>query len=85
MGEFKLAGMDCDPVILKAIKDGKVDCSIWQDGLAQGENALRLAILAAQGEEISDYIIPYEVCTKDNIEEYEKKAAERDELAKKYF
>ena len=85
MGEIKLAGMDCDPVILKAIKDGKVDCSIWQDGLAQGENALRLAILAAQGEEISDYIIPYEVCTKDNIEEYEKKAAERDELAKKYF
>lgn len=85
MGEIKLAGMDCDPVILKAIKDGKVDCSIWQDGLAQGENALRLAIEVARGKEISDYIIPYEVCTKDNIEEYEQKAAERDELAKKYF
>ncbi|MGL6197495.1 MAG: sugar ABC transporter substrate-binding protein [Lachnospiraceae bacterium] len=85
IGEIKLAGMDCDPVILKAIKDGKVDCSIWQDGLAQGENALRLAIDAAQGKEVSDFIIPYEVCTKDNIDEYEQKAAERDELAKKYF
>lgn len=85
IGEIKLAGMDCDPVVLQAIKDGKVDCSIWQDGLAQGENALRLAIEAASGNEISDYIIPYEVCTKENIEEYEAKAAERDELAKKYF
>ena len=77
--------MDCDPVIMQAIEDGKVDCSIWQDGIAQGENALRVAIEAAQGKEVSDVIIPYEVCTKDNIEEYKEKAAVRDELAKKYF
>lgn len=82
---IKLAGMDCDPVILQAIKDGKVDCSIWQDGIAQGEMALKVAIDAAQGKEVHDVIIPYEVCTKDNLEEYEAKAAERDALAKKYF
>lgn len=85
LDQITLAGMDCDPVIMEAIKAGKVDCSIWQDGLAQGEYALRLAIEAAQGKEISDYIIPYEVCTKENVEEYEAKAAERDALAKKYF
>lgn len=85
IGEIKLAGMDCDPVILKAIADDKVDCSIWQDGLAQGENAIRLAIEAAQGNEVEDYIIPYEVCTKDNLAEYKEKADARDELAKKYF
>lgn len=82
---IRLAGMDCDPVILQAIKDGKVDCSIWQDGIAQGEMALKTAIEAAQGKEVHDIIIPYEVCTKDNLEEYEAKAAERDALAKKYF
>ncbi len=82
---IKLAGMDCDPVILQAIKEGKVDCSIWQDGIAQGEMALKTAIEAASGKEVHDIIIPYEVCTKDNLEEYEAKAAERDALAKKYF
>lgn len=85
MDKIKLAGMDCDAVILQAIEEGKVDCSIWQDGIAEGENALRIAIEAAQGKEVSDMIIPYEVCTKDNVEEYKAKAAKRDELAKKYF
>ncbi len=85
LDNIKLAGMDCDPVIMQAIKDGKVDCSIWQDGLAQGEMALETAIKAAKGEEVSDIIIDYEVCTKDNIEKYEKLAEERDALAKKYF
>lgn len=28
LDEIKLAGMDCDPVIRQAIRDGKVDCSI---------------------------------------------------------
>lgn len=85
IGEIKLAGMDCDPVILKAIEDGKVDCSIWQDGNSQGENAIRLAIEAAKGNEVEDFIIPYEVCTKANLADYKERAAARDELAKKYF
>lgn len=85
IGEIKLAGMDCDPVVMQAIRDGKVDCSIWQDGLAQGEMALETAIKAAKGEPVSDIIIDYEVCTKENIEKYEKMAEERDALAKKYF
>lgn len=85
LGEIVLTGMDCDPTILQAIKEGKVQSSIWQDGNAQGENALRLAIEAAQGKEVSDYMVPYEVCNGDNIDEYLKKADERDALAKQYF
>lgn len=85
IGKIKLAGMDCDPTILKAIKDGKVECSIWQDGNGQGENALRLAIAAAKGEKVEDMMIPYEVCNGDNIDDYMQKAKVRDELAKKYF
>lgn len=85
IGEIKLTGMDCDPVILKAIEEGKVDSSVWQDGNGQGENAIRIAIEAAKGNKVEDFIIPYEVCTKDNVADYQKKAAARDELAKKYF
>ncbi|MBQ6595556.1 MAG: substrate-binding domain-containing protein [Clostridia bacterium] len=85
IGKVKLSGMDCDPEIMQAIVDGKVDSSIWQDGVGQGSNALRLAIAAARGEEVSDYLLPYEVCSVDNIDEYLIKAEERNELARQYF
>jgi ABC-type sugar transport system substrate-binding protein len=85
IGEVLLTGMDCDPAIMELIKEGKVQSSIWQDGLGQGEWSLRLAIDAAQGKEVSDYMIPYEICNTDNIDEYMVKADERNALAKEYF
>lgn len=84
-GKVLLAGMDCDMPVLEKIKAGVVDNSIWQDGLGQGSNSLRLAIDAAKGIEISDYIIPYEVCTAENVDKYIKMAEDRNELANQYF
>lgn len=85
LGKIKLAGMDCDPLIMGYIKEGIVDNSIWQDGVGQGANAVRLAVDAVNGKKVSDFLLPYEVCTKDSIEHYMKLAVERDALAKKYF
>lgn len=85
IGEIALSGMDCDMPIMEAIKEGKVQSSIWQDGLGQGANALRLAIEAASGQEVEDYMIPYEICNADNVDDYIKQAEERNELAKQYF
>ena len=85
VGKVKLSGMDCDPMIMDAIEAGTVDSSIWQDGVGQGENALRIAIEAAKGNPVSDYFLPYEVCTGDNIAEYLTRAEARNELAKLYF
>ena len=84
-GKILIAGMDCDVPVMEKIKAGVVDNSIWQDGLGQGENALRLAIDAANGKEVSDFIIPFEVCTKDNVDGYMKQAEERNAIAAKYF
>lgn len=84
-GKILLGGMDCDMPVMEKIKAGVVDCSIWQDGLGQGENALRVAIEAAQGKEVADYMIPFEVCTKDNVDAYIEKAKARDEISSKYF
>jgi len=84
-GKILLGGMDCDMPVMDKIKAGVVDNSIWQDGLGQGEWALRLAIDAAQGKTISDHIIPFEVCTKDNVDSYIKQAEARNALAAKYF
>lgn len=85
IGEIALSGIDCDMPIMEAIKEGKVQSSIWQDGLGQGSNALRLAIEAAQGNEVEDLMIPYEICNIDNVDDYIKQAEERNEIAKQYF
>jgi ABC-type sugar transport system substrate-binding protein len=84
-GKIKLAGMDCDPLVMQAIKDGIVDDSIWQDGVGQGANAVRLALDAANGKKVKDFLLPYEVCSKENLDHYLELAKERDALAKKYF
>jgi len=84
-GKILLGGMDCDMPVMEKIRSGVVDNSIWQDGLGQGEWALRLAIDAAQGKSISDHIIPYEVCTKDNVDSYIQQAQARNALSAKYF
>ena len=84
-GKILLGGMDCDMPVMDKIKAGVVDNSIWQDGLGQGEWALRLAIDAANGKTISDHIIPFEVCTKDNVDSYIKQAEARNALSAKYF
>jgi ABC-type sugar transport system substrate-binding protein len=84
-GKVLLGGMDCDMPVMEKIKAGIVDNSIWQDGLGQGEWALRLAIDAARGKKISDHIIPYEVCTKENVDAYIKQAQARNALSATYF
>jgi ABC-type sugar transport system substrate-binding protein len=84
-GKILLGGMDCDMPVMDKIKSGVVDNSIWQDGLGQGEWSLRLAIDAAQGKKVSDHIIPYEVCTKENVDGYIKQAEARNNLAARYF
>ncbi len=84
-GKILIAGMDCDMMVMEKIKAGVVDNSIWQDGLGQGENALRIAIDAANGKEVSDFFIPFEVCSKENVDSYIEKAKERDAIAAKYF
>lgn len=84
-GKILLGGIDCDPLMMGYVEDGTVACTVWQDGIGQGYHAMRLAIEAAKGNEIADYLIPFELVTKDNLADYEEKAAARDALAAKYF
>jgi inositol transport system substrate-binding protein len=84
-GKVLVAGMDCLTEVMDAIGKGTIDNSIWQDGVGQGYAAVDLAVKASNGEKVSDFIIPYEVCCKDNLQDYLKKAEVRDALTKKYF
>lgn len=84
-GKMILAGMDCDPLVMGYIKEGIVDNSIWQDGVGQGSNVVRLAVDAVKGKKVADFYLPYEVTTKANLDHYMALAKDRDALAKKYF
>lgn len=84
-GQILLSGIDCDMPVLEKIKEGVVDSSIWQDGVGQGEHALRIAIEAAKGNAVSDYMIPYEVCTAENVDKFIEMAEARNTLANQYF
>lgn len=85
LGTIKLAGMDCTDDIMDQIAAGNVDNSIWQDGVGQGYNSVRLAVDAAKGIAVQDFMIPYEVCSVDNYNDYLAKIDERNALAAKYF
>lgn len=84
-GKILLGGMDCEIPIMEYIQQGVVDDSIWQDFIGQGEWALRLAIDAAQGKPVSDHIIPYEVCTRANVDSYIQQLKNNDALMKQYY
>ena len=51
-GKILLSGIDADMPVLEKIKAGVVDNTIWNDGIAQGETALKVAIDAANGRPV---------------------------------
>ncbi|MDR2797011.1 MAG: substrate-binding domain-containing protein [Treponema sp.] len=84
-GKILLSGIDADMPVLEKIKAGVVDNTIWQDGIIQGETALKVAIDAANGKSVQTVMVPFQTVTKDNVDEYIRKANERNALAAKYF
>ncbi|MCD8349866.1 MAG: substrate-binding domain-containing protein [Planctomycetaceae bacterium] len=68
-----VGGVDAIPDALEAVKDGRLDCTVFQNSAAQARKALDVAIEAAQGKSIDAvYDIPYELVTPANIGEYVK-------------
>jgi len=84
-GKILLSGIDADMPVLEKIKAGAADDTIWQDALLQGETALKVAIDAALGKSVKTTLIPFQTVTRDNVDEYIKKANDRNALAAKYF
>jgi ABC-type sugar transport system substrate-binding protein len=84
-GKILLSGIDADMPVLEKIKAGVVDNTIWQDGIAQGETALKVAIDAASGKPVQTMLIPFQTVTKANVDEYIARANARNALSAKYF
>ncbi|RBW68551.1 sugar ABC transporter substrate-binding protein [Bacillus taeanensis] len=70
LDETVVAGIDATPAALKLVKEGKLDVTVFQDAVGQGVGSIQTAVKAANGESVEDVIVPYQLVTKENVEEY---------------
>ncbi|CAH0346505.1 sugar ABC transporter substrate-binding protein [Bacillus sp. CECT 9360] len=74
-GDIIVAGIDGTLDALQYVKEGKLDVSAFQDAYGQGKGSIETAIKAVKGEKVEEKFIniPFELITKDNVDEYIKK------------
>jgi len=72
-GKILVAGIDATPDALEYVKKGELQVTVFQDAFKQGKAAIETAVKAAKGEKVDDVIVPYELVTKENVDEYIKK------------
>lgn len=71
--DIVITGVDAIDDALKAIDEGRLDATVLQDAIAQGYKTVDVALEVAKGNEVEEeYIIPFKLITKDNVEEYIK-------------
>ena len=64
-------GIDAIPDALKAIKNGKMSGTVFQDAKGQGSGVIEAAVKVANGLKVEKNIfIPYSLVTKENLNEY---------------
>ncbi|WP_199425840.1 sugar ABC transporter substrate-binding protein [Thermaerobacillus caldiproteolyticus] len=74
LDDVVVAGIDATPDALDYVKSGKLKVTVFQNAKGQGQVGLETAVKAAKGEKVEKFNwIPYELVTKDNVEEYIKK------------
>lgn len=58
---------------LQAVKDGRLDATVFQDAKGQGGTAVETAVKLARGETVEkEVFIPFKLVTKENVEEFIK-------------
>lgn len=72
--QIVVAGVDATPDALDEIKAGNLDLTVFQDAKGQGSTAIETAIKIANGEKVEKLNwIPYEVVTKENVDQFIQK------------
>jgi inositol transport system substrate-binding protein len=66
-------GIDAIPDALKAVADGKLVSTVFQDARGQGALAVDLAVQLAQGKKVQhDNYIPFQLVTRENLANFSK-------------
>lgn len=66
-----LVGVDAIADALKAVKDGRLDATVFQNAKGQGSRAVETALQIIRGEPYEEAVfIPFELVTAENVDEY---------------
>lgn len=66
-----IIGVDAIPDALQAIKDGRLDATVFQDAYGQGASAVETALKMVNGEKVeAETYVPFEVVTIDNVDKF---------------
>ena len=72
-GKILVFGIDAIPAALKAMRDGKMAGTVFQDAQGQGAGAVEAAVRIARGATVEKRIyIPYRLVTREDLVKYLK-------------
>jgi ABC-type sugar transport system, periplasmic component len=68
--KIKIGGIDCISDALKAVKDGKLACTVFQDAYGQAQQVVDATYNTLNGKTVEKYYeVPYQLVTKDNVDD----------------
>lgn len=71
LDEIVIGGIDATPEALEFLEQGKLDVTVFQDAKGQGRKSIEVAAMVVRGENVEkEYMIPYELVTLDEVDEY---------------
>jgi ABC-type sugar transport system substrate-binding protein len=71
--QIAVIGIDAIPDALKAVTDGKLVGTVFQDARGQGSLAVDLAVQLVEGKPVKhDNYIPFQLVTKENVTNFLK-------------
>jgi inositol transport system substrate-binding protein len=66
-----VVGVDAIADALRAVRDGRLDATVFQDAVGQGSRAVEVAVGLARGGEVEREIyIPFRLVTRENVGEF---------------
>ena len=69
--EVIVVGVDAIEDALRAVRDGRLDATVFQDAAGQGATAIRTALRLARGDKVETAVyIPFRLVTRENVAEY---------------
>ncbi|MGC8830684.1 MAG: sugar ABC transporter substrate-binding protein [Verrucomicrobiia bacterium] len=69
-----VVGIDAIADALKAVKDGRLDATVFQDAKGQGQTAVEVAVKIVKKQQYEkETYIPFRLVTKENVDQFFKK------------
>ena len=65
-----VGGIDAIADACVAVKNGDLDCTVFQDAIGQAKGAVDVMLKLINGEEVSDVDIPFILVTQENVDQY---------------